>query len=733
MMPAAMSVEAGEQAWDALDEWLEDLPPAVHAQAARLAGDKAGRHVTELGPGEWAALVGGGPGARACEVGAAWSPQQLWQFTCTCGRAADPCVHAAATALLVSEKQRTAARERLLGAPAPPAPAAPPRLTVVARTRLEIVEDGLDWFELRAVRDVSETTLTPLELKALLDAEGSWVDLGRKGFRQLVDETDPATLTRLAEAGLRPHGLVSEKRRFHTLQLAGDRLHELLPAATRERLDHRAAVLAAHTPPGLPRALRAELRPYQLEGFRFLTALAQAGCGALLADDMGLGKTVQTLAWLAWLREQGDPAAPAAARLDLDAAPPSARDPQSALVVCPKSLTDNWRAEARKFLPGLHVRVWKAKDLRFFHHEAPWAGLNILSYPQLRLVADKLDRVRFLAAILDEAQAIKNPDSATARAARALQSTHRLALTGTPIENRLLDLWSICAFAVPGVLGSRVRFEREVESLDELDGARDLATRVRPFVLRRTKSQVARDLPERIEEDLYCEMGEAQERLYKAELKKAQQQLLVVAEERQFQQDRFHVLASLMRLRQLCCDPSLLFPGAAVPSAKLEALDDLIEPILAEGHKVLIFSQFTSMLATLRTRLAPHRVPLFSLTGATERRGEVVDQFNHTQGPAVFLISLKAGGSGLNLTSASYVILFDPWWNPAAEAQAIDRAHRIGQTRTVIAYRLLIKDSLEEKIRALQASKAALADGVLGEEALTQTLNLDQLRSLLAG
>lgn len=722
-----MIAEGGERAWDALDEWLDDLPPGMRAQADRLARDKAGRHLTELGATEWAALVGGGPGAKACEVTAAWSPQLLWQFSCSCGRAPAPCLHVAATAVLVAEKQRLAVRHRLLGTSAAPVVAlAPPRQNVVTRTRLEIVEDGPDWFELRAVRDVSETTLSPLEMKALLDAEGAWVDLGRKGFRRLVDETDPATLARLDEAGLRPHGLVSEKRRFHTLQLASDRLHALLPAATRERLDQRATALASRAPARLSGQLRAELRPYQLEGFHFLSALSQAGCGALLADDMGLGKTVQTLAWLAWLREQEPTVATPG-----DRAASAGLNASSSLVVCPKSLTDNWRAEAHKFWPSLHVRVWKAKDLRFFHHEAGWAGLNIISYPQLRLIAEKLDRVTFLAAILDEAQAIKNPDSATAKAARALQARHRLALTGTPVENRLLDLWSILAFAVPGVLGSRVRFEREVESLDELDGARDLAARVRPFVLRRTKSQVARDLPERIEEDLFCDMSEAQERLYKAELKKAQQQLLLVAEDRQFQQDRFHVLASLMRLRQICCDPALLFPGTTVPSAKLEALDDLIEPILAEGHKVLIFSQFTSMLATLRHRLAPYQVPVLSLTGETERRGELVEKFNRLDGPAVFLISLKAGGSGLNLTSASYVILFDPWWNPAAEAQAIDRAHRIGQTRTVIAYRLLIKDSLEEKIRALQASKAALAQGVLGEEALTKALDLSQLRALL--
>lgn len=718
-----MTVEAGEGAWEALDAWLEDVPPGVRAQAERLAREKAGRHLTGLGGAEWAALVGGGPGGRANEVGAAWSPQRLWHFTCTCGRAAEPCPHVAATALLLTENERRERRRRLLGEPVVEVPVVPGR-TVVLRTRLEIIEDGPDWFELRAVRDVSETTLTPLELKALLDAEGAWVDLGRKGKVRLVDETEPAVVARLEVAGLRPRGLAGEKRRYHTLQLAGDGVAALLPVAVRERLEARAAALNARTPADLPRGLRAELRPYQVEGFRFLATLAQAGCGALLADDMGLGKTVQTLAWLAWLREQAGGGEAAGGGL-----PPVS----SALVVCPKSLTDNWRAEAGKFLPGMHVRVWKAKDLRFFHHEAGWAGLNIVSYPQLRLVADKLERVRFLAAILDEAQAIKNPEAATARAARAIRADHRLALTGTPVENRLLDLWSIFAFAVPGVLGTRVRFEREVESLDDLDGARDLAARVRPFVLRRTKAQVARDLPARIEEDLYCEMGEAQERLYKAELKKAQQQLLLVAEERQFQQERFHVLASLMRLRQICCDPSLLFPGAGVPSAKLEALDDLLEPILAEGHKVLVFSQFTSMLSSLRQRLEPHRVPVLSLTGETERRGELVERFNRLDGPAVFLISLKAGGAGLNLTSASYVILFDPWWNPAVEAQAIDRAHRIGQTRTVIAYRLLIKDSLEEKIRALQAGKAALADGVLGEESLTRALDLAELRSLLRG
>ncbi len=585
---------------------------------------------------------------------------------------------------------------------------------VAAITRLEVLEDGLDWFELRAVRDVSDTTLTTLEIKALLDAEGAFVHLGKRGWRTLQDQTDPAVRQRIEAAGMKPRGLASEARRFHTLQLARDGLADLLPPQTRERLVHRTHELETLEPPTLPTCITATLRPYQLEGFQFLAALSQAGCGGLLADDMGLGKTLQTLCWLAWLRES---------------APEGQR---SALVVCPKSLTDNWRAEARKFIPGLHVRVWRSRELRLFASEAPWAGLNIVSYPQLRQLAEKLPRVSFLAAILDEAQAIKNPDSATSKAARAIAARHRLALSGTPIENRLLDLWSVMAFAVPGVLGNRVTFEREIECIDDLDGPRRLAQRVRPFVLRRTKMQVAKDLPERIEEDIHCEMSDAQRTLYRAELKKAQQQLLRVDGPQQFQQERFHVLASLMRLRQLCCDPNLVFPGAKLPSAKLEALDDLLEPILAEGHKALIFSQFTSMLHGLHERLRSLGVPICVLTGETDHRGAVVDRFNATHGPALFLISLKAGGAGLNLTSASYVILFDPWWNPAAEAQAIDRAHRIGQQRTVIAYRLLIKDSLEEKIRALQTAKAALAQGVLGEEAFHQSLSLSDLKNLLA-
>jgi SNF2 family DNA or RNA helicase len=317
--------------------------------------------------------------------------------------------------------------------------------------------------------------------------------------------------------------------------------------------------------------------------------------------------------------------------------------------------------------------------------------------------------------------------------ARGLKADYRLVLTGTPIENRLLDLWSLMAFAMPGVLGNRVQFGRRFSQADDPLARRRLSARVRPFLLRRTKAQVARDLPDRIEEDLLCEMEGGQRTLYRAELKRARQILLNIKTRQDLDRERFHFLTSLLRLRQVCCHPALYDSEAkAAESAKLNALVELLEPLMDEGHKVLVFSQFVGMLEILRSTVQQRGWPHFYLAGDTENRGELVDSFQKAPGAAVFLVSLKAGGFGLNLTAASYVVLFDPWWNPAVETQAIDRTHRIGQTSKVIAYRLLIKDSIEEKIRALQRAKRALAEDVLGEESFTQGLTLEDLRFLFA-
>ena len=359
------------------------------------------------------------------------------------------------------------------------------------------------------------------------------------------------------------------------------------------------------------------------------------------------------------------------------------------------------------------------------------ADVLVVNYAQLRRLQEPLEAVQWNAVVLDEAQAIKNPESQTAQGARRLKADHRLALTGTPIENRLLDLWSILAFAMPGVLGNRAQFQRSFGSAEDPLSRRRLAARVRPFLLRRTKSQVAQDLPDRVEEDLSCEMEGVQKRLYDAEFKKARALLLKVQTKTDLDQFRFHFLTSLLRLRQICCHPALVDDTQRkAESAKTDALFDLLEPLIEEGQKVLIFSQFVSMLDLLREEITARGWTTFYIAGHTDDRSAPVSGFQSHVGGAVFLISIKAGGFGLNLTAASYVILYDPWWNPAVEAQAIDRTHRIGQTQKVIAYRLITQGSIEEKIRALQQQKKAVAEDILGEERFSQSLTVDDFRYL---
>ncbi|MFM8982400.1 MAG: DEAD/DEAH box helicase, partial [Spartobacteria bacterium] len=346
-----------------------------------------------------------------------------------------------------------------------------------------------------------------------------------------------------------------------------------------------------------------------------------------------------------------------------------------------------------------------------------------------------------------------------ARAACALPSAHRLALTGTPIENRLLVLWSIFQFARPGVLVHRAGFVKNFDRKDDIFARRRLAARTRPFLLRRTKSEVASDLPERVEEDIIVEMEGTQAKLYQAELKRARAQLLKAETDKQLDKLRFNILTSLLRLRQICCHPRLLgldesavnskskkkskkTSSAPKPasqdapeadSTKLSALLDLLEPLMEEGQKVVVFSQVLQLHDLAGEALAARDWKSFRLDGSTDDRGPLVQDFQTHEGPAVFLISLKAGGSGLNLTAAAYVVLFDPWWNPAVEAQAIDRTHRIGQKQTVFAYRLLVIDSIEEKIRRLQKQKGALAKDILGEENFARALTLEDFQFLLGG
>ncbi|MFZ4695100.1 MAG: DEAD/DEAH box helicase, partial [Verrucomicrobiia bacterium] len=584
-----------------------------------------------------------------------------------------------------------------------------------ASLRLDATSAGMDWFDLRVAVDVGKTELTPEELNMLLKARGGYVRLGAKGWQRLKFSLSAEDDERLARLGLGSEDFDGEPQRLHVLQLADTAATRFLPEARVVEIRRRAGELQTRVTPPVPAVITGQLRPYQVEGFHFLCYLSTNRFGGILADDMGLGKTLQALAWLAWLR----------ASLNGKHRP--------SLVICPKSVMDNWRAEATRFFPGLRVNLWRGVEPAALTSALADADLFVINYSQLRILGNRITEVEWHAALLDEGQYIKNPESQTARVARALRADHRLVLTGTPIENRLLDLWSLMAFAMPGVLGNRAQFAKRHNQVDDPLASRRLSARVRPFLLRRTKSEVASDLPDRIEEDLLCEMEGAQQTLYRAEFKSAQQMLLKIKTTSDFDRQRFNFLRSLLRLRQICCHPALVDPKqGAVGGAKIEALVDLLDPLIEEGHKVLVFSQFVSLINLLKPVVREKGWKSFVLTGATENRGALVADFQNTQGPAIFLISLRAGGFGLNLTAASYVVLFDPWWNPAVENQAIDRAHRIGQTNKVMAYRLLIKDSIEEKIRALQRAKFALAEDVLGEGKFSKSLTLDDLRFLFA-
>ena len=586
---------------------------------------------------------------------------------------------------------------------------------IAASVRLDVEEAGVDWFDLRVALDVADTTLTQEELKLLLDAGGGYVRLGAKGWRRLEFNLSEEDEHNLAELGLSARELSSEPQRLHALQLAGKKGARLMPERHFAAIERKVEEIQTRVAPPVPEAIHADLRPYQVEGFHFLAYLTTNRFGGILADDMGLGKTLQALAWLAWL--------------------PAEENAQPSLVVCPKSVMGNWFAEAAHFCPTLRVRLLHkgACDAAALAAARAEADIVVANYTQLRLLESELTAAPWRAVILDEAQYIKNPESQTARIALALKAAHRLALSGTPIENRLLDLWSIMSFAMPGVLGNRAQFTKRFDQKNDPLARLRLSARVRPFLLRRTKNEVAKDLPDRIEEDLVCEMDGVQATLYRAELKRARQQLLKLKTSRELDKARFNILTSLLRLRQICCHPALVSEKAAdAESAKLGALMDLLEPLIEEGHKVLVFSQFVEMLALIRAEIEKRGWRQFLLTGATEDRGPLVADFQKSEGAGVFLISLRAGGFGLNLTAASYVVLFDPWWNPAVENQAIDRTHRIGQTSKVIAYRLLVKESIEEKIRHLQKQKKALAADILGEESFARGLTLDDFQFLLA-
>jgi superfamily II DNA or RNA helicase len=465
-------------------------------------------------------------------------------------------------------------------------------------------------------------------------------------------------------------------------------------------------------PTKLPAGLTATLRPYQREGVDWLGFLREGGLGGVLADDMGLGKTLQTLAVLRRHAER------------------ESSSTHGALVVCPRSVLHNWADEAARFRPDLRVRIHHGERREL----DPGADLTITTYATLRLDASELAAPRWDAVVLDEAQNIKNPDSQSARAAYGLRAHLRVALSGTPVENKLEELWSVLHFAVPGLLGGRAAFDERVARRVADGDARALAglrERIRPFVLRRRKSDVLRDLPSRTDAVIECELDAHERSVYDA-VKMAS--LAGVVRSLREGGEVMQALELLLRLRQASCDPALV-PGQrdAGESAKVQALCEALEGAVGAGHKGLVFSQWTSFLDRVEPALRGRGIAFVRLDGSTVDRAGVVRTFQSADGPPVLLATLKAGGTGLNLTAADHVFLLDPWWNPAAEDQAADRAHRMGQTRPVTVYRLIARDTVESRILGLQARKRALAAAALDEGTLGAALTREDLLNLLEG
>ena len=588
---------------------------------------------------------------------------------------------------------------------------------VTAAVRFEVVGQDIDWFDLRIVIDVQGVNLSKAQIRQLVAARGGYVRMEDGSWMRLEIKLDADQREAVTRLGLDPFDLSGETHRMHALQLADPKAAEVFDPKAWERIKNRAGDIQIEVNPDVPSELNATLRPYQVDGFRFLAYLATNNFGGILADDMGLGKTIQSLTYLLWLFNEHKK---------------SGGIKKPALVVCPKSVLDVWASEANKFAPNLTVKILKNRDDINVDHIQNNIDILVLNYAQLRVCGEELNGIKWLTTILDEGQQIKNPDSKAAKCARELDSQNRLVLTGTPIENRLLDMWSLMAFAMPGVLGSRAYFKKRFDKRKDPLSQTRLAARLRPFLLRRSKLQVAQDLPPRTEEEVYSKMEGIQLELYKNELKRIQKALLGLDSDEAVKKNSFAILQGLMRLRQICCHPGLIDPKyLKEESAKMESLFYLLDQLHEEGHKVLVFSQFVSMLDLIKARLELESRPYHYLTGQTKDRKGEIERFQTTKDPSVFMLSLKAGGAGLNLTSASYVILYDPWWNPAVENQAIDRTHRIGQKNKVIAYRLLTRDTVEEKIRILQHQKTQLVTNVLGDEGFASNLGLDDLQFIL--
>ena len=579
------------------------------------------------------------------------------------------------------------------------------------------VTSGIDWFELSAAIDFGGVSA---DLPALLEA----IAAGSRAVE--LSDGSMGILPDSLAAQIEPMVALAQKQdgrlRYGRIQMA--LLDALLVGQPQSRVDEAFERIreelargerpeAADEPPGF----QGTLRHYQREGLGWLCFLERMGLGGCLADDMGLGKTIQVLAMLALrqhvIREEGVAHRPS-------------------LVVVPKSLIFNWIDEARRFAPALRVLNYTGNARLDEAGQLADHDIVLTTYGTLRRDIISHREIEFDYVVLDEAQSIKNAASQAAKACRLLRARHRLALTGTPVENHIGELWSIFEFLNPGQLGSATRLKRFLSG--GRTSAEVVARAVRPYLLRRTKAQVLADLPEKTEQTLFCELGEEQRKAYDELRDHYRLELSGRIGRMGIGRSRIAVLEALLRLRQTACHPGLV-DAARIdePAAKLDTLMEQLDEVLDEGHKVLVFSQFTSFLSIVRRRLDARSIPYEYLDGKTTDRQARVQRFQEDESCRLFLVSLKAGGQGLNLTAADYIYILDPWWNPAVEAQAVDRAHRIGQTRRVFAYRLIARDTVEEKIVALQDRKRDLAESIVrADESMVSSLTAEDVELLLS-
>ncbi len=578
---------------------------------------------------------------------------------------------------------------------------------------------GIDWFELEGGVDYGGQRVSLPELLAAAKRGDPMITLGDGSMGMLPEEW------------LKKYGMLgdlatgSENGSLQFSQSQAGMLDALLASQPEIRVDAAfekirqnlrqfEGVVALDSPPGF----HGELRPYQREGLGWLDYLTRFGFGGILADDMGLGKTIQVLALLQRRRAHRQAKAPS-------------------LAVVPRSLVFNWKQEAEKFTPRLRVLDYTGPGRHALRESFQDYDLIVTTYGTVRTRHRRADAVRVRLRDPGRGAGDQERREPVGQGGAAAAARHRLAMSGTPIENHIGELWSIFEFLNPGMLGSDTVFKKYATSGAALEDANDRATlakALRPFILRRTKQQVVQDLPEKTEQTLYCDMEADQRKIYD-ELRLHYRDALLRKDAAELNRSKIEVLEALLRLRQAACHPSLINPELGTDgSAKLDMLLPSIEEVVEEGHKVLVFSQFTSFLAIVRERLDADKITYEYLDGRTRNRAAKVERFQTDPDCPIFLISLKAGGLGLNLTAAEYVYLLDPWWNPAVEAQAIDRSHRIGQTQHVFAYRLICRDTVEEKILELQQKKRDLADAILNADnkGVIQNLTREDLEFLLS-